>query len=92
MTTLITRMEDRYCEAIGRNPGEEKGHSHLYYIDKKGNYWPLCMYGWNRSDGERLSIFRGHSGQRGLCKLCEKARAEGSKGIRKPVPHKTRWL
>ena len=81
-----------YIEAIGRNPGEEKQHSHLYAVDKKGNYWPLCRYGWNRSDGERLSIFSGHVGMRGTCKICAKARDAGSKGIRKPVPHKTKWL
>lgn len=92
MTMLLGTPQAPYCEAIGRNVGEEKGHSHLYYVDKRGNYWPLCMYGWNRSDGERFSIFRGHRGDKGLCKLCAKARDAGSKGLRKPVPHKTKWL
>lgn len=47
-----------YIEAIGRNPGEEKGHSHLYAI-LNGEYTPMCRYGWNRSNGAGFSILRG---------------------------------
>lgn len=36
-----------YVEAIGRNPGEDKQHSHLYALDDKGEYLPMCVYGWN---------------------------------------------
>lgn len=82
----------KYVEAIGRNEGEEKGRSHLY-AEVDGNYMPMCMYGWNRSNGEAFSIFRGHRGAAGLCKVCQKRRDAGLL----PVPskedsHKTKWL
>ena len=83
----------RYVEAIGRNSGEERQHSHLYAINDKGEYLPLCIYGWNRSDGARFSIFRGHTGARGLCKICDKRRKQGFGGIEDAAgSHKTKWL
>jgi hypothetical protein len=83
----------KYTEAIGRNPGEEAQHSHLYAILPDHDYMPMCRYGWNRSDGEGFSIFRGHSGARGLCRTCQKRAAANLP----PVPgvpgsHKTKWL
>ena len=33
--------------------------SHTYAMTAAGNLWPMCEYGWNRSDGHRFSIFRG---------------------------------
>lgn len=83
----------KYIEAIGRNEGEQKQHSHLYE-EREGDYFPLCTYGYNRSDGLGFSIFRGHRGARGLCKTCEKRRAAGLPGIVPPMEptHKTKWL
>lgn len=83
-------MKD-YIEAIGRNPGEELQHSHLYLIEGE-DYFPMCIYGWNRSDGNRLSIFRGHRGGRGLCSICQKRRAADLPPYRDGAPHKTKWL
>lgn len=83
-------MSDRvYVEAIGRNPGEELQHSHLYLVDGD-DYWPMCIYGWNRSDGARFSIFRGHQGERGLCAICHKRRAAELPPV-KEASHKTKW-
>jgi hypothetical protein len=82
-----------YVEAIGRNDGEELNHSHLYAIDENGEYWPMCIYGWNRSDGESFSILRGHIGARGTCKICLKRKAAGKEPIYNAVDsHKTKWL
>jgi len=82
-----------YVEAIGRNPGEELQHSHLYAVDETHNYIPMCIYGWNRSDGKRLSIFRGHSGAKGLCKICEKRANAGLSPVKSEnAQHKTKWL
>lgn len=79
-----------YVEAIGRNPGEDRQHSHLYALP---DYKPMCLYGWNRSDGERLSIFRGHTGARGLCKICERRAALGLPPVEaKSGSHRTKWL
>lgn len=93
MSTKNTPKIVGYVEAIGRNPGEEKQHSHLYAEYENGDYLPMCRYGWNRSDGSRLSIFRGHRGARGLCKTCDKRRAAGLPGVESvPGSHKTKWI
>lgn len=93
-----------YVEAIGRNPGEEKQHSHLYVeinepasaivgLGTRTGYLPMCRKGWNRSDGAGFSIFRGHRGARGLCKVCARRAAANLPGIEaKPGSHKTKWL
>lgn len=96
-------MSDEYVEAIGRNPGEEKQHSHLYKkiaiptdiaaltgLGARTGYEPMCIYGWNRG-GNSFSIFRGHSGARGLCKICDK-RAKLGLPPAKPSPRNTKWL
>lgn len=84
-----------YIEAIGRNPGEDKARSHLYEM-VDGNYnnlLPMCRWGWNRSDGARLSVFRGHHGERGTCKICLRRSKAGLKGVHAtPGSHKTKWL
>ena len=82
----------RYVEAIERNPGEELQHSHLYAVNEEHDHVPMCIYGWNRSDGERLSILRGSSGARGLCKICERRAREGLPPITGGAEHKTKWL
>jgi hypothetical protein len=95
-----------YVEAIGRNPGEERQHSHLYAevemptdvassmgMGATTGYVPMCRYGWNRSDGEEFSILRGHRGARGLCRTCERRRDCGLPPVEsKPGSHKTKWL
>ena len=80
-----------YVEAIGRNPGEENQHSHLYAIMEDGGYLPMCIYGWNRMDGERFSILRGLAGKRGLCGICQKRRDFKLPPLREGL-HKTKWL
>ena len=87
------KEEIRYLEAIGRNTGEELQHSHLYAVGGGYDHMPMCIYGWNRSDGERLSIFRGHAGARGLCKICERRARLGLPPIESEnAEHKTKWL
>ena len=82
-----------YVQAIGRNPGEEKQHSHLYAEVAPGDYMPMCRYGWNRSNGAGFSIFRGWSGDRGLCAICRRRRDAGLPPVEAvPGSHKTKWL
>jgi hypothetical protein len=94
----------RYVEAIGRNPGEELLCSHLYaevseptdvashaLLGARTGYLPMCVYGWNRSDGAGFSIFRGHTGARGLCKICEKRAKAGLSPI-ETANRKTKWM
>ena len=79
-----------YVHGMCRNE-QDKVRSHLYVETPKG-LLPMCDYGWNRSDGERYSIFRGHKSARGVCKICIKRRDAGLPPVIKARPHKTRWL
>jgi hypothetical protein len=84
------RIAERvYVEAIGRNPGEETGRSHLYRLP---DYMPMCEWGWNRSDGERYSIFRGHRGAKGCCRTCLKRAEAALPAIYEAKGHPTRWI
>lgn len=86
------KTKQHYVEAIGRNEGEELGRSHLY-LEMKVGYLPMCRFGWNRSDGASFSIFRGHTGRLGLCKICQRRAAANLPGV--PAvqgSHKTKWL
>lgn len=80
-----------YVEGMCRNE-QDKVRSHLYAITDKGDYYPMCGWGWNRSDGTAYSIFRGHTSARGTCKTCQK----NVDAHRAPViggwPHKTKWI
>ena len=81
---------DYICGADRNNPDTVRSHS--YARDAAGDCWPMCGYGWNRSDGERLSILRGVSSARGHCKICLKREMASLPPIRDGWPHKTKWL
>lgn len=84
---------DEYVEGMCRNE-QHKVRSHLYKdMDGKGtNLYPMCGYGWNRSDGDSYSIFRGNHSNRGTCKLCLKNREAKKPPLKDGWKHKTRWL
>lgn len=71
---------------------EERTLSHTYAQMTDGDLWPMCGYGWNRSDGERFSIFRGSPGTEGGCKVCRRNVAAGKAPVTDGFPHKTKWL
>jgi len=73
-----------YLEGQDRN--EPYALSHTYALTEAGNYWPMCGYGWNRSNGTRLSIFRNPPGSEGDCKLCRRNVAEGKRPHWKHFP------
>lgn len=79
--------EDRNEAAYGR-----KSTRHTYAMMDDDELWPMCGYGWNRSDGERFSILRDRPGTEGDCKLCGKNVAAGKPPVIDGFPHKTRWL
>lgn len=80
----------KIIEGMCRND-QHAVRSHLYAkID--GEYYPMCGYGWNRSDGDGFSIFRGHQSARGTCKLCKRNVEAGKSPVKDGWPHSTKWL
>lgn len=79
-----------YREGQCRN--EERALSHTYAMMEDGGLWPMCGYGWNRSDGERFSILRNVPGSEGDCKICAKNVAAKKPPLMDGFPHKTKWL
>ena len=76
----------------GQCRNDERALSHTYAIMADGELWPMCGYGWNRSDGDAFSIFRGAPGTEGDCKLCRRNVAAGRAPVFDGFQHKTRWL
>lgn len=81
----------RYVEAADRNE-QHLRHSHLYAETAAGDYWPMCVYGWNRSNGESYSILRGNGSWRGMCKLCLRNKEAGKPPVTESAPHPTKWI
>ncbi|HEX7720487.1 MAG TPA: hypothetical protein VF389_11825 [Woeseiaceae bacterium] len=76
----------------GSDRNETARKTHTYAMMANDDLWPMCGYGWNRSDGDRFSIFRGTPGSEGDCKICRRNVAEGRPPVFDGFPHKTRWL
>ena len=81
---------DYIIGADRNNP--DAARAHYYAITNAGNYWPMCDYGWNRSDGERFSILRGWGSARGECALCRANMAAGKRPVLHARKHKTKWI
>ena len=75
----------------GSDRNEPRALSHTY-AEVDNGLWPMCGYGWNRSDGETFSIFRGPPGTQGDCKLCRRNLREGKPPLQNGFQHKTKWL
>lgn len=65
---------------------------HTYAEMDDGRLLPMCGYGWNRSNGEGFSIFRGPPGTEGDCLLCRRNVAADKPPTERGVRHKTRWI
>jgi hypothetical protein len=76
----------------GQDRNEDRALTHTYAETVAGNLFPMCGYGWNRSNGTRLSIFRGSPGTEGDCLICRRNVAAGKRPVHRPWPHKTKWL
>lgn len=88
-------MGDRHPSILGVRCGQDrnsdKALSHTYAETAEG-LLPMCGYGWNRSNGASLSIFRGSPGTEGECKICRRRLAAGLPPLAEPFPHKTKWV
>lgn len=76
----------------GQDRNNDRALTHTYAQMKNGELWPMCDYGWNRSNGDRFSIFRGTPGSEGDCALCGKNVAAGKPPVTEARQHKTKWL
>ena len=74
----------------GRDRNEDNAVAHLYKgtMVNPGN--PMCLRGWNRSDGKGYSIFRNLPGI-AICKVCLR-RAEQRKDSVPSRSRKTKWI
>lgn len=76
----------------GQCRNNDRALTHTYAEMENGELWPMCGYGWNRSDGHALSIFRGTPGSQGDCLLCRRNVTDRKPPLTEPWPHKTKWL
>lgn len=92
MKPIVTMHPSIVAYRSGQCRNDERALSHTYAEDAEGNLLPMCGYGWNRSDGYRLSIFRSTYGSEGDCCICAHNLRAGKAPHPGPFPHKTRWL
>lgn len=62
------------------------------YAETEDGLFPMCGYGWNRSDGDAYSIFRSAPGTESGCKLCRKNLYSGKPPVADGWPHKTKYI
>lgn len=76
---------------VGQDRNDMNVVSHLY----RGNYTnpglPMCVRGWNRSGGKGYSIFRGVTGNVGICKICVRRALADKNGV-PSRKRKTKWI
>ncbi len=75
----------------GMDRNDDHVVTHLYSGDFGDPGEPYCVRGWNRSDGEGYSIFRGNVSDAGICRICRRRYDAGLP----PVPsryRKTKWI
>jgi hypothetical protein len=78
----MTYDETKYRPGLGRDVPYPK-LAHLYELgdDPMDFRLPMCQYGWNRDYGQSYSIWRGHAGDSGICKICIKRANKGLPGV-----------
>ncbi len=79
----------KYRSGSDRNEENRKSHT---YVEVDGDIYPMCSYGWNRSDGYGFSILRGPYGSEGTCLRCQANLRAGKAPVMKPWSHPTKWL
>ena len=74
----------------GQDRNDDTLVAHLYRgtFSEPGN--PMCLRGWNRSDGDCYSIFRNLPGVK-ICSICSR-RASQNKDSVSSKKRKTRWI
>ncbi len=80
-----------YTEGLDRNDQHLVSHLYAYTKDPMDPFAPMCARGWNRSDGAGFSIFRGMSGDAGVCNICSRRAANNLPPVKSRY-RKTRWI
>lgn len=91
MSEAIKVHESITFYQAGQCRNDKYALSHTY-ADICGELYPMCGYGWNRSNGQAFSIFRSGLFTEGKCKLCAKNLRDGKLPVMIGFKHKTRWL
>lgn len=83
----MTVVGRKYVTGLDRNDQHLVAHLYKGTFDNVGR--PMCVRGWNRSDGQGYSIFR-NCGNR-ICKVCMRRAREKKPGVKSRF-RKTRWI
>jgi hypothetical protein len=75
---------------VGQDRNEPGWVAHIYEVIGD-RYVPMCLRGWNRNDGYGISIFRGNSGEAGVCEVCKRRMLEDRPAV-ESRERKTKWL
>ena len=76
---------------LGQDRNDMNLVTHIYKGDFNDPGLPMCVRGWNRSDGEGYSIFRGNVGDVGVCRVCVRRMLQGKDGV-PSRKRKTKWI
>ena len=76
---------------LGQDRNDMNLVTHIYKGDFNDPGLPMCVRGWNRSDGEGYSIFRGNVGDVGVCRVCVRRMLQGKDGVLSRK-RKTKWI
>lgn len=82
-------IPEGYISGLDRNDDTLVAHLYKGTVDDVG--LPMCVRGWNRSDGESFSIFRNNEGEAGICKVCFRRARKGLDGV-ESRKRKTKWI
>lgn len=81
------------CHITGQDRNEDNAVAHIYACrtNTMDPFAPMCVRGWNRSDGAGFSIFRGLVGNVGVCHTCQKRSNAGLPPVKSRY-RKTKWI
>ena len=76
---------------VGLDRNDQHLVAHLYKGTNADLRLPMCVRGWNRSNGKGYSIFRGNIGRAGICYICLRRALAGKDGV-SSRERKTKWI
>lgn len=80
-----------YIDGADRNDQHLVSHIYATKTGPMDPFAPMCVRGWNRSDGTGFSIFRGNVGGAGTCQVCYRRSLLKLPPVKSRY-RKTRWI